>query len=65
LLAAGSPEFKELALVFADSLPPATAFLAPKVLLTRMGVSYLTSENPLLYICIVSEVLVFGDLLAD
>ena len=52
MLAAGSPEF-ELALVLADAFPPPTAPeapFAPNVLLTKMGVSYLTSENPLLYI---------------
>ena len=51
MLAAGSPVYNEEALVLADSLPPPTApddFLpAPKDLLTKMGVSYLTSENPL------------------
>jgi hypothetical protein len=53
LLAAAPPEAIELALVLADSLPPPTALLfLPNVLLTKMGVSYLTSENPLLYICL-------------
>ena len=51
MLAAGSPDCNDEALVLADSLPPPTApdyFLpAPKDLLTKMGVSYLTSENPL------------------
>ena len=59
MFAAGSPDYKELALVLADSLPPPTAppaaGLPPNVLLTKIGVSYFTSENPLLYILFVSK----------
>ena len=50
MLAVGSPELSELALVLADSFPE-TAGLPPNDFETKMGVSYLTRENPLFYIC--------------
>ena len=60
MLAAGSPELSELALVLADSFPPPTApGLEPNDLLTRIGVSYLTRENPLDYILLRSQIVYF------
>jgi hypothetical protein len=48
-LFAESPNYTELALVFADPLSLPFTYDLPKVLLTRIGVSYLTSEKPELY----------------
>jgi len=63
LFAAGSPDYIELALVFADSLPTPTApGFEPNDLLTKIGVSYFTSENPLVDYMSVCFLIKFSDL---